>query len=107
MKKSTLILLTATLFGAVLPAAAGNNPVANIIQSAYHTMDANQDGEVSKSEFMAFHEEMGAKPSAAGIITGQFRKLDRDGDSMITMDEMMAHYEPMFSDAASSRISPR
>lgn len=106
MKNSTLILLTAALFGTVLQAAE-YNPAANIIRHTFETMDANDDGMVEKSELMAFHEEMGAKPSAAGIITGQFQTLDRDDDSMVTMKEFMAHYEPMFSDAASSRISPK
>jgi hypothetical protein len=53
-------------------------------------MDANQDGKISKKEWLAAHER-------------QLKKLDRNGDGFITKDEIRADMEARMAEAQQSR----
>jgi Ca2+-binding EF-hand superfamily protein len=54
-------------------------------QRVFAEMDANQDGKVTKEEFMTFHMEYAKK-----IREPKFDRLDTNGDGKITRDEYAA-----------------
>jgi Ca2+-binding EF-hand superfamily protein len=54
-------------------------------KSMFAKMDTNQDGKVSKEEFMTFHLEFAKKAQDA-----RFNRLDTNGDGMISREEFSA-----------------
>lgn len=78
MKK--ILMLTAAAFVMTAPAAFAEDPAKPAVERPHRgggmleKLDTNQDGDVSKEEFMAFHE-------------ARFGELDANGDGKISKAE--------------------
>jgi Ca2+-binding EF-hand superfamily protein len=60
------------------------------IDFLFQDMDTNEDGKISKKEWLAAHER-------------QMNKLDRDGDGLITKDEIRTDMRARMAEAEQSR----
>ncbi len=109
MNSSVLVLPFAALLLAAPAFAGGGHPGKmdtngdGMVSSAehaagssakFHSMDANQDGNVTGAEADAFHKQSGKAPMASGEWV---KKQDTDGDGMISSSEQAANAQSRFA----------
>ena len=79
-----LLFHFSSVFAQESPAGTGtktpNNP-----QGIFTAMDSNQDGRITKQEFMTFHMNI-----AKNMQDARFNQLDTNGDGKINKDEFSA-----------------